>query len=70
MPLFLEYGMKQMILHEIEEIVFFQLIDDSLSEMTEQFEVELSSPSYGSRLGQVSKATVFIDGPNDGELLH
>ena len=48
--------------------IFKQLVDDSTNEATEQFEVELSSPSYGSKLGSVSKAAVLIDGPNDGEL--
>lgn len=46
----------------------FQLIDDSLNEASEQFELELTLPSYGARLGPVSQATVIIDGPNDGKL--
>ena len=45
-----------------------QLVDDSLNEATEQFEVQLVSTSFGSRLGPISKATVLIDGPNDGML--
>jgi len=43
------------------------LIDDSLNEASEQFELELTLPSYGARLGAISQATVVIDGPNDGE---
>ena len=45
-----------------------QLVDDSLNEATEQFEVQLVSTSFGSRLGPISKATILIDGPNDGML--
>jgi len=34
----------------------------------EQFEVVLSSPSPPAELKQQTKATVIIDGPNDGKI--
>ena len=52
---------------QINYMYTLQLVDDSINEATEQFEVELVSTSFGSRLGPVSKAAVLIDGPNDGE---
>lgn len=44
------------------------MIDDSVNEASEQFGLELALPSYGAKLGQVSMATVIIDGPNDGKI--
>lgn len=44
------------------------MIDDSLNEASEQFGLELALPSYGSKLGPISQATIIIDGPNDGKI--
>ena len=54
---------------EQKETLLFQLIDDSLQEASEQFELELSLPSFGAKLGPANRATVIIDGPNDGKLI-
>ena len=61
--------MSAEILSVLSLLSLLQLVDDSLNEATEQFEVQLVSTSFGSRLGPISKATILIDGPNDGELL-
>ena len=37
-----------------------------MAEASEQFELQLTLPSYGARLGSRALATVVIDGPNDG----
>ncbi|KAL3876627.1 hypothetical protein ACJMK2_034445 [Sinanodonta woodiana] len=46
------------------------IVDDSDQELSEQFMLELSSPSLGSKLGPVSMATVVIQGPNDESLIY
>lgn len=45
-----------------------QIIDDTLYEVNEEFEVVMSSPSGMARLGSVTTATVIIAGPNDGKI--
>lgn len=47
----------------------FQVIDDSLFESPEEFELRLSDSSYNAKIGTLSSATVIIDGPNDGKSL-
>ncbi len=47
-------------------ISVFQIIDDSESETSEQFELRLAEPSIPAALGSLSKANVVIEGPNDG----
>lgn len=47
----------------------YQVIDDSLFESPEEFELRLSDSSYNAKIGTLSSATVIIDGPNDGKLL-
>ncbi|XP_029574000.1 extracellular matrix organizing protein FRAS1 [Salmo trutta] len=42
-----------------------KLIDDSEYELSEEFELHLSDASANTRMGDVSVAKVFIDGPND-----
>uniref|UniRef100_A0A8C7CEK8 Fraser extracellular matrix complex subunit 1 n=1 Tax=Oncorhynchus kisutch TaxID=8019 RepID=A0A8C7CEK8_ONCKI len=42
-----------------------KLIDDSEYELSEEFELHLSDASDNARMGDVSVATVVIDGPND-----
>ncbi|XP_067933161.1 extracellular matrix organizing protein FRAS1-like [Watersipora subatra] len=42
-----------------------RIIDDTLYEVDEMFEVVLSSPSFPGSLGQQTTATVVIAGPND-----
>ncbi|XP_042177181.1 extracellular matrix organizing protein FRAS1-like [Oncorhynchus tshawytscha] len=42
-----------------------KLIDDSEYELSEEFELHLSDASDNVRMGDVSVATVVIDGPND-----
>lgn len=44
----------------------YQVIDDSLFESPEEFELRLSDSSYNAKIGTLSSATVIIDGPNDG----
>ena len=44
-----------------------QVIDDSVYESAEQFELHLSEPSLPAVLGPVSTAVVIIEGPNDGK---
>ena len=44
-----------------------QIIDDNIYEAAEHFELLLSNPSPGARLGSVSKSIATIDGPNDGK---
>ena len=48
-------------------IFYIQVIDDSLFESPEEFELRLSDSSYNARIGTLSSATVIIDGPNDGK---
>lgn len=48
---------------------FCQVIDDSLFESPEEFELRLSDSSYNAKIGTLSSATVIIDGPNDGKLI-
>ena len=43
------------------------MIDDSLFESPEEFELRLSDSSYNAKIGALSSATVIIDGPNDGK---
>lgn len=45
---------------------FLQIIDDSQYEGSEQFELGLSAPTYNTVVGPADKATVIINGPNDG----
>jgi hypothetical protein len=45
-----------------------QIVDDSVYEAAEQFEVELLEPNIAASLGPISKTTVIIEGPNDGGL--
>lgn len=45
---------------------FLQIIDDSEYEGPEQFELGLSAPTYNTVVGPADKATVIINGPNDG----
>lgn len=47
----------------------YQVIDDSLFESPEEFELRLSDSSYNAKIGTLSSATVIIDGPNDGKSL-
>lgn len=47
--------------------VSFQIIDDSLFEEQEEFEIALVMPSFHTRIGSKARASVIIDGPNDGE---
>ncbi|CAG5116316.1 unnamed protein product, partial [Candidula unifasciata] len=42
-----------------------KLIDDSMYESTEQFELQLSDPSIPAALGALTTLLVIIDGPND-----
>lgn len=46
---------------------FLQVIDDSEYEGSEQFELALSAPTYNTVVGPADKATVIINGPNDGK---
>lgn len=46
---------------------FCQVIDDSLFESPEEFELRLSDSSFNAKIGTLSSATVIIDGPNDGK---
>ena len=48
-------------------LFFIQVIDDSLFESPEEFELRLSDSSYNAKIGTLSSATVIIDGPNDGK---
>ncbi|XP_052791092.1 extracellular matrix organizing protein FRAS1-like isoform X2 [Mya arenaria] len=47
-----------------------KIIDDSVAEASEQFDLQLTLPSYGARLGARAHATVVIDGPNDESSIH
>ena len=47
-----------------------QIIDDTLYEVSEKFEVMLSKPSEPAKLGKVTSTSVTITGPNDGKTLH
>ncbi|KAH3869870.1 hypothetical protein DPMN_033043, partial [Dreissena polymorpha] len=47
-----------------------KLIDDSVNEGLEQFDLQLTLPSYGARLGPLSHATIIIEGPNDESSIH
>eukprot|EP00057_Strongylocentrotus_purpuratus_P020370 XP_011674844.1 PREDICTED: extracellular matrix protein FRAS1 [Strongylocentrotus purpuratus] len=42
-----------------------KIIDDSLFEEQEEFEIALSMPSFHTRIGSKARASVIIDGPND-----
>lgn len=44
-----------------------QILDDTLYEVSEKFEVVLSSPAAPARLGSLTTASVIISGPNDGK---
>lgn len=48
-------------------IRLFQVIDDTLFEGMEEFEVSISSPSEPGKLGPLIRTTVIIAGPNDGK---
>ncbi|GFR80624.1 extracellular matrix protein FRAS1-like [Elysia marginata] len=47
-----------------------KIVDDSLSETTEQFELVLTSPSHPANLGPIKTSVVVIEGPNDESTLH
>ncbi|XP_013794564.2 extracellular matrix protein FRAS1-like [Limulus polyphemus] len=47
-----------------------KIIDDSLFEDKEEFEIVLTSPSSKARIGNITKALVVIDGPNDESLVY
>lgn len=46
-----------------------KIIDDTIYEAAEYFQLILSDPSSGARLGLVNKAVAVIDGPNDESLI-
>lgn len=50
-------------------IYVMQVIDDSIFENSEEFELRLTDSSYNAKIGLLSSATVIIDGPNDGKLV-
>ncbi|GFO33130.1 extracellular matrix protein fras1-like [Plakobranchus ocellatus] len=53
-----------------EAVCEVKIIDDSLYENTEQFELELSAPSHPATLGPIRTSVVVIDGPNDESIIH
>lgn len=46
-------------------LLYLKLIDDTMYERMEQFDLELSDPSIPASLGAVTTSLVVIDGPND-----
>lgn len=48
-------------------LYILQIIDDTLFEGREEFEVSISNPSEPAKLGLLTTSTVIIAGPNDGK---